>query len=124
MLLARAHVQAGRMAEALAALDSAPAPSETLLAERARVVGASGDSATARRVLGDLEKRGDLGDLRFGNLAAAHAALGDIDAALTWLKRAVAAEEQTINTLKTSPDWDALRRDPRFVRILGELHLQ
>jgi serine/threonine-protein kinase len=124
MLLARAHVQAGRMAEALAALDSAPAPSETLLAERARVVEASGDSATARRVLGDLEKRGDLGDLRFGNLAAAHAALGDIDAALTWLKRAVAAEEQTINTLKTSPDWDALRPDPRFVRILGELHLQ
>jgi len=51
----------------------------------------------------------------------AHAAQNDL--ALTWLEKAVDANETPINHLAVARDWDALRPDPRFQALLRRLHL-
>jgi hypothetical protein len=42
--------------------------------------------------------------------------LRDRDQALTWLERAYEAREATLATL-TSPRWDFIRDDPRFLDL-------
>ena len=56
-------------------------------------------------------------------MAAAHAALGDSDAALASLRDAVRARDRRLMSLRTDPVWDVLRSDPRFTSLLrGIIH--
>jgi TolB-like protein/DNA-binding winged helix-turn-helix (wHTH) protein/Tfp pilus assembly protein PilF len=51
-------------------------------------------------------------------VAHVFAALGDHDQALTWLERAVDARAPHVVEMAVEPALDALRSDPRFVRLL------
>lgn len=51
-------------------------------------------------------------------LAAAHAAMGEVDQAFALLEDASARRDRRLMSLRTDPVWDALRSDPRFVSLL------
>jgi DNA-binding winged helix-turn-helix (wHTH) protein len=56
-------------------------------------------------------------------LALLHGELGDVDAALPHLERAIADRDPCLVDLAVAPQWDALRADPRFERFLREMRL-
>ena len=55
------------------------------------------------------------------NMACAHAVLGDADRAIELLQRAVSKGWSSPSWLAQDPDFDSLRGDPRFERILADL---
>lgn len=56
---------------------------------------------------------------RAEQLALALAALGQGDRALAWVEKAVAARAPFLPTTLAAPEFDRLRRDPRFPRLAG-----
>jgi len=50
--------------------------------------------------------------------------LGEKDQALEWLEKAFAERETGLTFLKTDPDWDPLRDDPRFTDLLLRMPLE
>ena len=69
------------------------------------------------------------GALMAGNLAATYALIGETDRALLLIERLLATpgpvettdspENITLADLRLRPEWDALRKDPRFQQILS-----
>jgi tetratricopeptide (TPR) repeat protein len=53
----------------------------------------------------------------------AYMSIGDNDAALAVLQRAVARRSNAITDIKVNPAYDPLRSDPRFQAILHQVHL-
>jgi hypothetical protein len=53
------------------------------------------------------------------NLACAHARLKQIDKAFEWLNKALNAGFTQLSMLKTDPDLDSMREDPRFADVLA-----
>ena len=87
---------------------------------RAQFEAMAGRAAEARRLLASVEDSYLVRDLP--TAAAAHIALGDRAAAMAALKRAV--EERTVQPLSFgAPELDALRDDPEFAALLGEMRL-
>lgn len=56
-------------------------------------------------------------------IARLYAHAGQNDLALTWLEKAVDANETPTSHLAVARDWDALRPDPRFQTLLRRLNL-
>ncbi len=57
-------------------------------------------------------------------LAGIYVSLGDKEQALALLERAYAEHDFRLRGLKTDPDWDPLRTDPRFQRLLRQVNLE
>ena len=57
-----------------------------------------------------------------GTLALAYMALGDSDRAFYWLEQACAARQDTMVTLRTMPELDPLRSDPRFLEMVRRMN--
>jgi len=74
----------------------------------------NGDYATAVGILRDVADRYPETGLILYNLACAEALNGEGDAALEHLARATALEERWRKAARDDPDFDAVRRDPRF----------
>jgi hypothetical protein len=55
-------------------------------------------------------------------MAMAYAQLGEIDLALTRLEEAYEARDFWMVWLKVQPEFDALRAEPRFQRLLRKVH--
>jgi len=56
-------------------------------------------------------------------IARLYAHAGENDLALSWLEKAVSANETPTTHLAVARDWDALRPDPRFQSLLRRLNL-
>jgi DNA-binding winged helix-turn-helix (wHTH) protein/Flp pilus assembly protein TadD len=56
-------------------------------------------------------------------LALFHGELGDLDAAIPHLQRAITGRDPCLVDLAVAPQWDALRDDPRFHSCLEEMGL-
>jgi len=56
-------------------------------------------------------------------LALFHSELGDLDAAIPCLERAIQNRDPCLVDLAVAPQWDALRADPRFQRCLAGMGL-
>jgi DNA-binding winged helix-turn-helix (wHTH) protein/tetratricopeptide (TPR) repeat protein len=73
----------------------------------------------------EIERLRELGDAGFGvqyDLAAVHAALGDLPAACESLKAALHDHSQLIGFLQVDPAMDALRREPSYQYVFRELY--
>jgi len=57
-------------------------------------------------------------------LAVAHIGLGHSDRALDWLERGVSARQEEVLLIALEPEFDALRADPRFRRLVRTLGLE
>jgi serine/threonine-protein kinase len=67
-----------------------------------------------------------LSDGKFGcafAVARIHAALGENDQAIEWLRKALDERDSAALWLKSDPTLDGLRSDPRFAELLKEMRL-
>jgi eukaryotic-like serine/threonine-protein kinase len=87
--------------------------------------GFSGDTIRARAVLAKLTVRAKSEKISPIAFAYAYVGLGETDAALSALERAVDEHDIAFSNLSllTQHPWDPLRRQPRFTRILERLNL-
>jgi len=125
--LARAYLQLGQCDEALAAMKHAPEQ-----ASGAAYFGGVWGWINARcghpaQALAELNRfRAEAREGRYVShysLAIIHAALGDSEQAFAQLDSAYAEGTWAMFTLRVVPAFDALRADPRFVRLLKKVGL-
>ena len=84
----------------------------------------AGNKNEALKILGDLMKRADKDYISPMALVDIYQALGAKDEAFLWLDKAIEERAYGIIYLKTSPDYDALRSDPRFDKLLRKIGLE
>jgi TolB-like protein/DNA-binding winged helix-turn-helix (wHTH) protein len=92
----------------------------------AAALAATGDAATARRLLAELMKRtrDQKRYLRPGWIAEVHARLGDKDEAFRWLERGFQERDAWLALLNVWPPFDALREDPRYADLIRRMNFQ
>ncbi len=123
--LGEIYVKQGRYEEALAEmLKVRPlVKSPRHLARIGSVYAAAGKRDEAIKILEEVKgltgQRYDLG----AHIAAIYAALGNEDQAFAWLDNAYEAHNFELVELKVNPMFDTLRSDPRYVDLLGRMHL-
>jgi len=83
----------------------------------------SGHPAEARVALGELLQANRREPVAAVYVASAYASIGDRDQAFAWLERAYAEHPSELISLKIVPEWDPLRGDPRFQRLLERIGL-
>ena len=111
------YLLSGRTTDALALLDAAH---DTTTFPR-NLVKAQTYPAARRAVLHQLEK--PVGESGHRDRAFVYAFLGDHEAALAELEKAVVKREPQLETLKVDPEFAQLRRDPRFAALLARIGL-
>ena len=121
--LAMTGATADAVAEARRAVDLAP--SNTLVRAIAGYVYALvGDRTTALATIAELEALGSTRTIPLHYIARIYDALGDGPRALEFLRRAVAAREGQLSQLLIEPGMRTIGRDPAYLQLLRELHLQ
>jgi TolB-like protein/Tfp pilus assembly protein PilF len=83
----------------------------------------SGDTASAREILEELEKMRPQGKASADDIARVHIALGQLDQAFDWLDRALDERALFVIYLKVHPCYAPLRSDERYRRCLERLGL-
>ncbi len=120
--LAHAYEQRRRYGEVLAALTEGGrlwGSSERKLLAHSYAV--SGRRAEALEILDQIRKQPDGGANEPYDMALIHAALGDKDAALSWLERAVREYSVWAMFANVDPRLDGVRSEPRFQQVLKTL---
>jgi eukaryotic-like serine/threonine-protein kinase len=74
----------------------------------------------ALRIARDLERSRANKGLFAYELGVIHSALGDVDKAFEWFTRAVNERSGWIAYVRVDPRLEALRRDPRFPRLVPD----
>jgi serine/threonine-protein kinase len=124
---ARAYMGQRRYPEAVAELEKF-GPSSALISRDAGVLGyayaMSGQRAEALRMLAELEGRSKREYIMPSARALIYIGLGDKDQAFAWLEKAYAERDWRLREMKVQPIFDSLRSDPRFTRLLKQLHLE
>jgi adenylate cyclase len=124
--LGSAYLAKGMYEEALAAAQKAVTLSDN---DPQRLVGlgrayALADKRTgAEEVLNELRKRSNGSYVTPYFSAVIYAALGERDAAFTWLEKAYAERDAYLVWIKVDSEVDPLRSDPRFQRLLQRMRL-
>lgn len=127
--LAEAHLQMGQTQKAIDELEEAVRlDSETVWTKGmlCHAYGHAGRSADARRLLKEIEARGDKEGASRVSLAVCHLGIGDRSAALDEMERAVKNHEIAVFTAYSpllDRTWDPLRSDPRWDTILRSANL-
>jgi hypothetical protein len=118
------YLHAGRLDEALKALDQVTAnPGLQLL--RAQVLAAKGDRMAAQQLVTEAETRLAADRFPRGPLAAARLAIGDKEGAFAWLEKGVEEQDPILPlTVKSNRTWDPIRSDPRFQKVLRRMNLE
>jgi TolB-like protein/Flp pilus assembly protein TadD len=113
----------GRLDEAIAAFESANANQTDSLSISylASAYALAGDRQRAEELLAELERRAKSGSVPSTCFAAVHLGLGNRQAALDWLDRALEERDTHLLMLRVSARWDALRNELRFIELLRRL---
>ena len=126
MQLAGAYMGQSRYAQALAELEKLR-PS-AIPAIYSGFVGyayaVSGQRVEAQRMLAELEERSKREYVPPTAHALIFTGLGDKDQAFAWLDKALAKRDSWLVHLKPHRLFDSLRSDPRFTRLLKQMHLE
>jgi serine/threonine-protein kinase len=118
------NAQQGRYDEALAHLEESVrvgGSSVNHLGILSYVNGLAGRTAEARRLLEEIRARAARGYASPIWSALAHLGLREIDTAFEWLERAFAERDGSLVLVAASPEFDPLRRDPRFGNLLERM---
>lgn len=121
--LARLHVFRGEPAEAIQLLEGFDARAPGSLGNLGRAYALAGRTGDARAQIARLQ---DLGTEGLGvgyDVALIHAALGDRDAALAALERALTDYSQMVGFINVDPGFDGIRDEPRFRAVVNQLGL-
>jgi TolB-like protein/Tfp pilus assembly protein PilF len=116
----------GKLEEALALWQPAMQKIGSTPAMRGAIgmaLGQLGRHVEARRMLADMEAEAGNSYVPSLSRAQIHVGLGEFDAALYLLDRAVDERDPHLLDLPHKPIWDCLRTDPRFTAILHRMQL-
>ncbi len=116
-----AYLEKGRGAEAVAAAVAEASLSDRhpwALASLLTAAVAAGQRRRAETLLATLRARAATGYVQPSVLGLAHAALGDLEAGMVLLERAVAEHDPSMMMLKSFPMFRAFRGHPRFRTLL------
>jgi tetratricopeptide (TPR) repeat protein len=118
--LAQAYERLGELDTARAALgdEGATGRNSKMLSLRGYLLARSGEVERAREVLAALEAISRERYLPPYSMALVHAGLGETDAALHWLERALDARDVHLIFLTVDPKWDTLRGEGRFQALV------
>jgi hypothetical protein len=81
-----------------------------------------GRTAEARGLARELEEESTRQYVAPDWIAVIYARLGDREAAFSWLRRIFETRSMWVKS-KELPDWDPIRRDPRFAAIVRRMGL-
>jgi TolB-like protein/Tfp pilus assembly protein PilF len=125
MYLARTYQKLGRLEEAMAEIQtSAQLDSVSeIVGMQARALALAGRRTEALRVLNQMLAWPRERFLAPPDVVKVYLALGDKEQALAWLEKACEAHSFMLVGLKTDPEFDPLREEPRFQDILKKLRL-
>ena len=123
--MGKALLEMGRHEESIAELERvyAASGSPTDLAELARARAKAGDGAGSRAALSQLATPGAGTYVSPTDLAKVYEALGEREAALDELEKALEVKASDVVFLRVDPDWDGLRAEPRFQELLRRVGL-
>jgi tetratricopeptide (TPR) repeat protein len=124
--LAMSYERKGMYSEAIAVFNKVRQIEDTpeLKAFQAHTYALMGNKDEALKVIAAL--KGISRDQRYVSpfyIAVVYAGLGDKDQALAWLEKAYNDRSWWIATLKTNPQFDNLREEPRFKDLLRRVRL-
>jgi tetratricopeptide (TPR) repeat protein len=118
------YVMKERFDDAIAEFKKAASNEEWEPGFTAYAYGMAGRKAEAERILertkGFFARRGDFGKLP---LAVAYIGSGQKDRAIECLEQEYRDHSVAMTSLKSNPEYDSLRSDPRFVDLLRRVHL-
>jgi len=121
--LAEAYRAKGMLTEALAEYGrAADLGWHAARTGRALTLAQMGREAEARRLARELEEESTRQYVAPDWIAMIYAKLGDQEAAFSWLQRTLETRSMWA-TPKDMPDWDPIRRDPRFAAIVQRMGL-
>jgi len=125
-LVRYAYVEKGRIADALAEVESYHPVDDTpwRWSSLAYIYGRSGQRAQALRALRKLEQINRRQPMDSAAILWAHVGIGDKDQAFVWLEKAYREHSNTLITLKVEPGYDSLRSDPRFQDVMRRVGLE
>lgn len=119
--LAMALLLAGRDVEAEREVAKLPSNYSISFVIGAVIARRAGDRTRAAAILDDMRKiRGDAGNYQYAEMLAD---MGDREAALVELERAVTLRDPGLLLLTTDPLLDKLRNEPRFCAIIRQLNI-
>jgi tetratricopeptide (TPR) repeat protein len=110
--------QLGEYDRALEAIGPVTRVNSKALSLEGYIFAKAGRTADARRVLGALAHAAATRYVPPYASALVHAGLGERDAALQQLERALEMHDVHLSALPVDPKWDSFRQDPRFVAIV------
>ncbi|MGZ7078490.1 MAG: winged helix-turn-helix domain-containing tetratricopeptide repeat protein [Thermoanaerobaculia bacterium] len=126
IFLGRIDAQQGRYREALAAFEHARLSfrnSAEILSLIAYTHAVSGRTAEAKHVLEDLHGLSKQRYVSPYHFATVHAGLGERDLAFQWLEKAYDEREGRLTVVRFAPEFETLRSDPRFTRLMQRMKL-
>jgi predicted Zn-dependent protease len=88
----------------------------------ARAYALSGRRAEAQRTLDELLARSKHSHVSNYSLASVYAALGDKGRALDLLEKSFAERSQFFDFIKSDPEMDSLRSEPRFQELVRRMN--
>ena len=122
--LGAVYTSQGRYDEAIAERKKAVELSKGFfgLAGLGRAYAQAGRRAEAEKIIKELQEQARRDYVHPSHLALIYIGLGDKDSAFTWLEKAY-AEHSFLYFLKSDPNFDPLRSDPRFQDLLRRMNL-
>jgi len=124
-VLGLAYLGQGLFEHAIAAFEKgvAVARESVSVALLAQAYGLSGQLDKARGLIDELLYRCKQGYVPPSSMVWAYVGLGEMDRAFQWMETAFQQRCSLLLNLRTGPQFDALRADPRFENFLRRLHL-
>jgi len=120
LITGRAYEARGQLPQALAEFQKARVVENNaseILMDLGRVYGRLGQRAEAQKVLVELKARTKTGYVSPFQIAMVHIGLGEKDQAFAALEEACQARSWYMTWLKTAPEFDSIRADPRFANL-------
>jgi len=125
-ILGQVQIRQGHGREAVATLARAQelgGYQNSVAATQVAAAAAAGDTAAARGILRDMERRATREYVPAFSIATAHAALGDRAEAIAWLQRGVEQRDSYMPENFFDPILDPVRSQPGYARVLAALGL-
>jgi tetratricopeptide (TPR) repeat protein len=117
----------GRREEAIVALEAfveRTARSDHALSSLGWIHALNGNLEKARQILAELNERARTAFVPPFAQALVHIALGESDAAIDWIDRAIEARDWYASSLTRSPLTETLRPHPRYPQLLRKINLE